>query len=367
MENNNVIITVKNLKKVYPNITPLKDVNAEIRKGEVISIIGPSGTGKSTFLRCLNRLETPTSGEIIVNGVNVMDPKSNLAKVRMKMGMVFQSFNLFAHKSIIENVMMAPIDLLGVSKEDAHKEALELLDTVGLKSKADNYPDELSGGQKQRVAIARALAMHPDIILFDEPTSALDPTMVSEVLAVISNLAKQGMTMMIVTHEMRFARDVSTRIFYMDEGVIYEEGTPKQIFGNPQKEKTKSFIFRIRDWNWEINSKSFDFYEMIGSLESFATRQFFNKNQLNHVKLAVEELVMRTLIPACDENINPEIKLTLSAAEEGKEIRLKLSYKGLEKDPFNTEDSDILSAKILTKLIEPIATTEEKTVEFKIF
>ena len=155
MENNNVIITVKNLKKVYPNITPLKDVNAEIRKGEVISIIGPSGTGKSTFLRCLNRLETPTSGEIIVNGVNVMDPKSNLSKVRMKMGMVFQSFNLFAHKSIIENVMMAPIDLLGVSKEDAHKEALELLDTVGLKSKADNYPDELSGGQKQRVAFSR--------------------------------------------------------------------------------------------------------------------------------------------------------------------------------------------------------------------
>ena len=258
MENDNeVIIKVSHLKKVFPNITPLKDVNAEIRKGEVISIIGPSGTGKSTFLRCLNRLETPTEGEIIVNGINVMDPKADLSKVRMKMGMVFQSFNLFAHKMIIENIMMAPMDLLGVSKKDAYEEGLKLLEMVGLKDKALNYPDELSGGQKQRVAIARALAMHPDIILFDEPTSALDPTMVSEVLAVISSLAKQGMTMMIVTHEMRFARDVSTRIFYMDEGIVYEDGTPQQIFENPQKEKTRNFIFRIRDWTWEINSKSF--------------------------------------------------------------------------------------------------------------
>ena len=366
MDNNDVMITVKNLKKVYPNITPLKNLNAEIRKGEVISIIGPSGTGKSTFLRCLNRLETPTSGEIIVNGINVMDPKADLAKVRMKMGMVFQSFNLFAHKSVIENIMMAPMDLLGISKDAACEEALRLLDTVGLKNKANNYPDELSGGQKQRVAIARALAMHPDIILFDEPTSALDPTMVSEVLAVISNLAKQGMTMMIVTHEMRFAREVSTRIFYMDEGVVYEEGSPNQIFENPQKEKTRNFIFRIRDWTWEINSKSFDLYGMMGSLENFATRQFLSKTQLNHVKLVVEELTTAVLIPACEEGKNPEIKLTLSAAEEGKEIRLKLSYKGIEKDPFKASEFDVISTKILTTLIEPIATTEDKTSEFKI-
>lgn len=364
MADNEVMITVKNLRKVYPNITPLKDVNAEIKKGEVISIIGPSGTGKSTFLRCLNRLETPTSGEIIVNGVNVMDPKTNLSKVRMKMGMVFQSFNLFAHKSIVENVMMAPVDLLGIDKKEAYSEALRLLDTVGLKSKADNFPDELSGGQKQRVAIARALAMHPDIILFDEPTSALDPTMVSEVLAVISNLAKQGMTMMIVTHEMRFARDVSTRIFYMDEGVIYEEGTPKQIFENPKKERTKNFIFRIRDWNWEIHSKSFDFFGMMGSLENFASRQFLNKTQLTHVKLAIEEILTGNLIPICEDNTDPQIKLTFSAAEEGKEMHLKLSYKGLNKNPFSTDCFDEISAKILTSIIEPVPTTEEKTVEF---
>ena len=363
MENNNVIITVKNLKKVYPNITPLKDVNAEIRKGEVISIIGPSGTGKSTFLRCLNRLETPTSGDIIVDGVSVMDPKTNLSKVRMKMGMVFQSFNLFAHKTILENVMMAPMDLLGTSEKTAREEGLKLLDTVGLKSKAGNYPDELSGGQKQRVAIARALAMHPEIILFDEPTSALDPTMVSEVLAVISSLAKQGMTMMIVTHEMRFARDVSTRIFYMDEGIIYEEGSPKQIFENPQKERTKNFIFKIRDWNYEINSKSYDFFGMMGSLEEFAIRQFLTKTQLNHIKHVVEEVLTSKLMPLCDENTDPQIKLLLSAAEEGKEIRLHLSYSGLSKDPFKSESSNELSDKILSNLTEIIPTDNTNTVE----
>lgn len=365
MENNNeVIIKVSHLKKVFPNITPLKDVNAEIRKGEVISIIGPSGTGKSTFLRCLNRLETPTEGEIIVNGINVMDPKADLSKVRMKMGMVFQSFNLFAHKMIIENIMMAPMDLLGVSKKDAYEEGLKLLEMVGLKDKALNYPDELSGGQKQRVAIARALAMHPDIILFDEPTSALDPTMVSEVLAVISSLAKQGMTMMIVTHEMRFARDVSTRIFYMDEGIVYEDGTPQQIFENPQKEKTRNFIFRIRDWNWEINDKSYDFYGMMGSLEGFCTRQFLNKTQTNHLKHAIEELLTGKLIPACKEKVDPKISISCFAAEEGKEMRIKLSYKGLDSDPFKTTATDKVSEKILEKLLERIPNEEEKTAEF---
>ena len=218
------MISIQHLKKVYPNVTPFSDVNVKIEKGEVISIIGPSGTGKSTLLRCLNLLETPTSGEIIVDGEAITAKGADISAVRRKMGMVFQAFNLFSHLTVIENIMLGPVDLLKLSRQEAYDEGMHLLNTVGLAEKALSYPDELSGGQKQRVAIARALAMKPEIILFDEPTSALDPTMVSEVLSVIRSLAREGLTMMIVTHEMKFARDVSTRIFYMDEGGIYEDG-----------------------------------------------------------------------------------------------------------------------------------------------
>ena len=239
------MISVSHLRKSFDGVAVLKDVNAEIEKGEVISIIGPSGTGKSTFLRCLNRLETPDGGSIVVGGVDITAPKADLAAVRRKMGMVFQNFNLFGNKDVLGNVMAAQCDILGVPKETAERKARELLGRVGLAEKADALPDELSGGQKQRVAIARALAMDPEILLFDEPTSALDPTMVGEVLAVIKDLAKTGMTMLIVTHEMGFARDVSTRVFYMDEGVIYEEGTPDAIFGRPQKPKTVEFVGRV--------------------------------------------------------------------------------------------------------------------------
>ena len=220
-------------------------MNAEIERGEVISIIGPSGTGKSTFLRCLNRLETPDGGSIVVDGVDVTAPKADLAVVRRKMGMVFQNFNLFGNLTVLGNVMAAQCDILRTPKSAAKKKALELLDRVGLADKPEALPDELSGGQKQRVAIARALAMDPEILLFDEPTSALDPTMVGEVLAVIKDLAKSGMTMLVVTHEMGFARDVSTRILYMDEGVIYEEGTPEAVFNRPEKPKTVEFVGRV--------------------------------------------------------------------------------------------------------------------------
>ena len=245
------MIQVNHLSKSYtqPNgevIQVLKDVNCHIKKGEVISIIGPSGTGKSTFLRALNLLDPPTDGEILVEGEDILRKKYPLNKLRQRMGMVFQNFNLFEHLSILENVTLAPIKLLGLSKEDAQKEAMQMLRKVGMAEKADAMPKNLSGGQKQRVAIARCLAMHPDIILFDEPTSALDPTLVGEVLSVIRQLAKEGMTMLIVTHEMKFAYDVSTRIFFMNEGVIYEEGTPQQIFENPQREATRAFTNRIR-------------------------------------------------------------------------------------------------------------------------
>ena len=237
-----VLIRVEHLKKQYPNVTPIEDITTDINKGDVISIIGPSGTGKSTFLRCLNLLETPTSGTITVSGTVITDKKCDVSKVRQKMGMVFQSFNLFSNLSIIENIMAAPVKLLGLSRQDAYNEGMTLLKRVGLEEKALNLPEELSGGQKQRVDIARAIAMKPDIILFDEPTSALDPTMIGEVLAVIKALADEGMTMMIVTHELQFAKAVSNRVFYMDDGGIYEEGTPEKIFETPQREKTRRFV-----------------------------------------------------------------------------------------------------------------------------
>ena len=285
------MIEIKHLSKNYGTLQVLKDVNATIKKGEVISIIGPSGTGKSTFLRSLNLLEKPDGGEVIIDGANILDPKTDVPQLRRKMGMVFQNFNLFNHLTILENLCCAPIDLLGMSKEQAKTQAMELLTMVGLAEKADAMPSQLSGGQKQRVAIARCLSMKPQIILFDEPTSALDPTMVSEVLGVIRTLAKQGMTMVIVTHEMRFARDVSSRIFYMDQGVVYEEGTPEQIFENPQKERTRIFINRIRDYNYQINSANYDLYQLQGGITQFCNKYFLPHMVQFNVQLLTEEVL----------------------------------------------------------------------------
>lgn len=348
------MISIKHLKKVYPNVTPLSDINCEIKKGEVISIIGPSGTGKSTLLRCMNRLEDPTSGEIWIDGVNICNPKTDLSKIRQKMGMVFQNFNLFNHKTVIENITFGPIHLLKTPKNQAYEDAMKLLAMVGLETKANNFPDELSGGQKQRVAIARTLAMKPEIILFDEPTSALDPTMVSEVLAVISALAKQGMTMMIVTHEMRFARDVSTRIFYMDDGVIYDDDKPSVIFDNPVKEKTKAFIYRIRTWEYEISSTKFDFYEMLGSLENFALRQFLNSKQIFKLKLVLEELVLSKLMKVCKilNQTSPNFKLSLSCGEGGSNAVLAIDYSNLSENPFSKKYSDEISDKIIFDVLQ---------------
>ena len=271
------MISIKHLSKTFNNpdgsrITVLKDVNCEIERGEVISIIGPSGTGKSTLLRAINMLEPPTGGEIWVDGENIMAKGYRLDKLRQKMGMVFQSFNLFDHLTVLENIIYAPMRLRDVAEADARKEAMELLAKVGLAQKADVYPSSLSGGQKQRVAIARALAMHPEVILFDEPTSALDPTMVGEVLSVIRQLAKDGLTMLIVTHEMRFARDVSTRIFFMNEGIIYEDGTPEQIFEHPRRSATKAFVNRIQKLVYEIDSDEFDFLSIGSDFNNFCVK-----------------------------------------------------------------------------------------------
>ena len=239
------MIRVNNLHKSFEKNEVLKGINEHIEKGEVVVVIGPSGSGKSTFLRCLNLLEVPTSGEIIFEGKNITDKKVDINKIREKMGMVFQQFNLFPHKTVLDNLTIAPIKVKGVSKADAEKKAKELLDRVGLLNKADAYPSSLSGGQKQRIAIARALAMDPDVMLFDEPTSALDPEMVGEVLNVMKELAKEGMTMVVVTHEMGFARGVGDRILFMDKGNIMEEGTPEEIFSNPKNPRTIDFLSKV--------------------------------------------------------------------------------------------------------------------------
>ena len=244
-ENNEIKIKVNGLKKSFGKLDVLRGIDAEIRAGEVICVIGPSGSGKSTFLRCLNRLEEITGGEIIVDGESITDPKANVDKIRQHIGMVFQSFNLFPHYTAKENVMLAPVELKLKSKEEAEKKALDLLNRVGLADKADAKPRQLSGGQQQRVAIARALAMEPDIMLFDEPTSALDPEMVCEVLDVMKELAAEGMTMVVVTHEMGFAHDVADRVFFIDQGIIMEEGTPVEVMDNPQNERTQSFLSKV--------------------------------------------------------------------------------------------------------------------------
>lgn len=239
------MISVKNLCKSFGDHQVLKDINEHIAPGEKIVIIGPSGSGKSTFLRCMNLLERPTSGQIIFDGIDITDPKTDINKVRQHMGMVFQHFNLFPHKTIMENITLAPVRLKLMKSEEAIEEALRLLKLVNLEEKADAYPGQLSGGQKQRIAIVRSLAMKPKMMLFDEPTSALDPEMVGEVLEVMKNLADQGMTMAVVTHEMGFAKEVGTRVMFMDEGRILEQGTPEDIFDHPKEARTQEFLSKV--------------------------------------------------------------------------------------------------------------------------
>ena len=247
IDNNKALIRVENLKKHYLNgsVKALDGINCTINKGEVAVIVGPSGSGKSTMLRSLNLLEMPTSGQIYLDNIDITDKKVNINIHRQKMGMVFQQFNLFPHMTVLKNMTLAPIKLLGKSKEEAETTALALLDKVGLKDRADAYPSQLSGGQKQRVAIVRALAMNPEVMLFDEPTSALDPEMVGEVLDVMKSLAKEGMTMVVVTHEMGFAKEVADRVIFIDEGVIMEDAPPAEFFGNPKNERLKAFLSKV--------------------------------------------------------------------------------------------------------------------------
>lgn len=349
------LIRVEHLQKDFDNISPLKDVNTVIWGGEVITVIGPSGTGKSTFLRCLNRLEVPTGGKVTVLGKDLNQKETDLCAIRRQMGMVFQNFNLFPHLSVIENIMLAPTLLKGETKQAAFTYGMYLLKTVGMAERALAYPDELSGGQKQRVAIARALAMRPQIVLFDEPTSALDPTMVGEVLTVIRRLAKEGLTMLIVTHEMKFARDVSTRVFYMDEGEIYEEGTPKEIFDNPKREKTRAFVKRLKVLRFRITSPDYDFIAMSESLQQFGERHFISPKQTENLRRAFEEICALNIVPNRDEENMLEV-FTEYYEADGK-LSMRFVWDGRQYHPL--EAGDEISVRLAKSVITDSSYTYE--------
>ena len=341
------LIEISHLKKSYKNVTPIKDVNCKVEKGDVISIIGPSGTGKSTLLKLINHLEKADEGDITFEGINSMNRNYDLNGLRKKVGMVFQSFNLFSHLTIIENLMLAQTELLGRSREEACLRGMKLLEIVGLTDKALSLPSQLSGGQQQRIAIMRAVAMNPHVILFDEPTSALDPTMVGEVLAVIKELAKRGMTMLIVTHEMSFAKAVSNRVFYMDEGVVYEEGTPEQVFENPEKDKTRQFIYHLKVLERQLPSTGTNFINLISDIEQFGHRHMLSGKLIKRMYMAVEELIY---IVQPYSKIEDSITVRYEYDDKsGDRAFLRFTYQGTDDNPF--EKGDKISVALLNRII----------------
>lgn len=283
------MIEVRGLEKRYGGTTVFTNLNTVIHDGDVVSLIGYSGAGKSTFLRCLNLMERPTSGQILIDGEDILSDSTDIQRIRQKVGMVFQTFNLFDHLNVLDNLTLGPTKLLGMNREEAEKQGMQLLQLVGLADRATFFPDELSGGQKQRVAIARSLAMKPKILLLDEPTSALDPTMTSEVVGVIRRLAKEGMTMVIATHEMSMARDVSTSVIYMDQGRICEKGTPEEIFECPRNARTKAFIHRTRSFNFTVDNRDYDMYMLRAGIEAFCDKHFLTAGLRDKVVLLIEE------------------------------------------------------------------------------
>ena len=344
------MIRVENLNKSFGTLQVLRNVSVEISRGECVAVIGPSGTGKSVFLSCLNGLIAPDSGTIWISGTDITSKRTDINLVRRKMGMVYQSFHLFSHLNVMDNITLAPRKLLGLPAGDAQKKAESLLELVGLRDKAFAMPDTLSGGQQQRIAIARAMAMEPEIILFDEPTSALDPTMVGEVLAVIRAFAKQGVTMVIVTHEMDFARDAADRILYMDDMGIYEEGTPEEIFDHPRREKTMAFIQRLKTFQYEIPSKTFDFYQLCAQLEFFCQKYRISRETSYRLRLCTEESVFYLF----GNDLASRIFLSVSYSDREDTATLSRDYDGILRKPFEEQDTDIglLLLRSKTKRIE---------------
>ena len=337
------MISIKNVSKRFDDLLVFKDVNLEIEKGDAVVIIGGSGCGKSTLLRCINRLIVPETGEIQINGQNILDPKVDIDEIRKKMGMVYQQFNLFSHLNVLENVILAPMKVLGISQEDAIAEARKYLSQVGMLERQYFMPDELSGGQKQRVAIARTLAMHPEVILFDEPTSALDPTMVDEVESVIKELVQSGMTSIIVTHEMRFAKNVATKVVFLAEKSIYETGTAKEIFENPQKPLTRQFLYRNRMMERLVNKNS-DMPTMLSEFKNFLTSFDYEKKQFELFDVMLDE-VIGSVMPK-SESCN-EAQIRLLCSETSSNHTIFVTFDGLAEDPLSEKYIDSISRKIL--------------------
>jgi len=332
------MIIVQGLSKRFGDLVVLQDVDAHIRKGECVALIGPSGAGKSVFLRCLAGLERPEKGRIFINGTDITRRGTDLNRVREKMGMVYQGFHLFQHLNVLDNITLAPRWVRKQSRERADEKARELLSLVGLTEKARSYPRELSGGQQQRIAIARCLAMEPEIILLDEPTSALDPTMTREVLVIIRKLIKMDLTLLIVIHEMNFAREAAHRVLYLDEGGVYEEGTAADIFEHPQKEKTRAFITRLSTFDYEIHSVDFDMVSMNAQIEVFCLKYHMTSKQISRIQLVLEELIMEIFKSCCTERPS-DMAFTIAYAQEADEISIDLTYRGEDFDPFLYADA----------------------------
>ena len=344
------MIELVHLEKKYENSTPLKDVSTIINDGDIISVIGPSGTGKSTLLRCINLLERPTGGQILLDGVDITAPGYDVTQARRRMGMVFQSFNLFGHLTVIENLMAAPVDILGRTKQEAYETGVELLKRVGLEGREFRYPDQLSGGQKQRVAIARTLAMDPEIILLDEPTSALDPAMVGEVQSVIRDLAGSGKTMMIVTHEMSFARAICNRVFFMDQGGIYEDGTPDQIFDSPERELTRRFVRKLRVLELFIENAKYDYISADKEIDIYCLKNNIPARTKYRIRLTMEEIVQQLLLPQGD--ILP-VRILVEYSGEEEKTTVTISYSGAGFDPADGENK--LAYDTLKKTVADIS------------
>ena len=337
-------IELKHLNKNYKNVTALKDVNTVINPGDVISVIGPSGAGKSTLLRCINMLERPTGGQILIDGTDITARGYDLTQARRRMGMVFQSFQLFSHLTVIENLMLAPMDILKKSRKEAFENGVSLLKRVGLSGREYQYPDQLSGGQQQRVAIARTLAMDPELILLDEPTSALDPAMVSEVQTVIRDLSGSGKTMMIVTHEMNFARAICNRVFYVDQGGICEDGPPEQVFDHPKEELTRRFLHKLKVLEIPIDDPDYDFPATYARIDQWCMKNEISTILKNHIQHVYEELISQLLLPALKD---PDMMVLLEYSDAKKTAVIQVLYNGPFFSPADSENR--LSYTLLEK------------------
>lgn len=347
------LIEVKGLCKSFGDLTVLKDVDLTVEQGERIAIIGGSGCGKSVFLRSIELLHKPEAGHIYIDGQEITAPCADIDNIRRSMGMVYQKFHLFSEMDVMDNLCLAPVRLLKMSRKDAEEKAMELLSMVGLASRAHAMPSVLSGGQQQRIAICRCLMMEPKVLLFDEPTSALDPTMVGEVLAVIRMLAKRDMTMLIVTHEMNFAREVANRVLFLADCGIYEQGTPSEIFDDPKREKTIAFIRKIKYFAYDINEKDFDLMQLQGGIQSFGEKYGLMQKYTYRLQMCCEELVYEMLNNCYPDGGDIDMHLGIAYSEADKSTEISLETGGREYDPFK-QDDDGLGVTILKKMAKSI-------------